>query len=392
MGPVKRGWCGSWVSVLLLLGVPAPAWAESSGADCAIWQLRSVSPTASSILTRVQLPEGAATKVDKLPYEVDGLGYAPSQDSSYGIAGRGRGGLFPSRGHVLILDGDGRVSDLGPVRHPHRGWPISGTVDHPSAGAVSGTHWYLRQDDRLYTVDIDAGGSEYLTVVGEAPLHGTGVFALPRDFDIDPVDGLLYGVSASLRGTEVVSIEPVSGRVRSVATVALPEGDYGAVVLGPDRSLYVTVNRLGTRSTLYRVAPDGEVTEISSAEPMTSSDAAGCLADTPSLPPEPPPARPPESPPARPPEPPAPRPSEPPAIPAEPPEPALPPPSASPVPVPTPPMPVPESGKRTHPKEPERVSDSETRMHTTEEKRRWSLAVLLITLGAGAAMRRLRRH
>lgn len=266
-----------------------------------------------------------------------------------------------------------------PWGHDH--WGHGAELDHPTAGAVLGNHWYLIQDGDLYTVDIDPAGGHYLDVVDVSPLHGS-FRSLPRDVDVDPSDGTLRGVSEARSGAEVVSIDPATGHIRPVTRVSLPPAEYGSAQVGPNGSLYVTANNVDWRSKLYRVDRDGSATEVSDGAPLSSSDSAGCLARPrppvapPVPPPVPPPAPVPQPAPARP----DPAPLPPVRMPPAPPKP--------PPPAPKPPQ-KPKRHWRSKPKEREKPNPE---VHTTAEKRRWGMTVLLLTLGSASAARAVRRH
>lgn len=367
---IARGGCGL-AAALLLFGVPAPARAAPD--ECAVWQVRSPWPLGPSTLVRVDLPSGDAEAVRQLPVEVRGLGRAAGQGRTYGV-GSDFGGVVPTSGHVLSFGADGDPDDLGPIHNGRDG----ADIDHPTAGAISGNHWYVVQDDDLYTVDVDPSGGHYLDVVDVTALHGP-LLSTPRDVAVDPADGTLRGVAETTSGAEVVSIDPSTGRVRPVSRTSLPSAEYGSAQVGPDGSLYVTANNVGWRSQLYRLRPDGSASVISSGPPLSSSDAAGCVG-RPEPPPPPEPAPPPAPPRIAPPEPSPPEPSRPEPSPPEPP--------------PREPPPSPPPSKHQHHWHPERKrpEQPESEVHTTAEKRRWGLAVLLIGLGASSAARAARRH
>ncbi|WP_029535801.1 DUF6923 family protein [Saccharopolyspora spinosa] len=357
---------------------------------CTVLQVRNIGPGSVSALYRVLLPAADSTGLGMLEYRMNALGYSSSQDLVYGMAERGPFGRFPDGAHVVALDRAGLADDLGPVRAAAR--PLTA----PKAGAIKGNRWYVGDGGFLYAVDIDPTSATYLSVLSMTeiqPWHGP--FALD-DFDVDPVDGELYGVSMTYHGLPaVVRIDRGTGRVSKLADApGLPPSGYGSVVIGPDRALYVTANQVGG---LYRVSRDGSVTRLAVVPPVTSSDAAGCLRQTP--PPSAPPPQPPTttSPTTTPstttsptttshsttPEPTS-------ALPSQsftPPAPSRVPPSTLPTSSRPSPAPPPEPGAYAPPTQ---EPGADHAGHDTKEKRRWALAMLLLLIGGSAAVRRLR--
>lgn len=306
--------------------------------------------------------------------EAGGAHGSSGDSSSADVSSVHRGGVHSGSARGSSVDVDRAYRPWG-----HEHWDHGAELDHPTAGAVSGNHWYLIQDGDLYTVDIDPAGGHYLDVVDVSPLRGS-FRSLPRDVDVDPSDGTLRGVSETRSGAEVVSIDPATGHIRPVTRVSLPPAEYGSAQVGPNGSLYVTANNVDWRSRLYRVDRDGSATEVSDGAPLSGSDSAGCLARP----------RPPVASPVPPPQP-APVP---PPVPA-PPNPAPPPPvrmpPAPPKPPPPPPKP-PQKHKRHWRSKPKERKKPNPEVHTTAEKRRWGMTVLLLTLGSASAARAVRRH
>ncbi|KAA9149071.1 hypothetical protein FPZ12_044045, partial [Amycolatopsis acidicola] len=219
-------------------------------------------------MDRTEYPEVASTKLGRIPYQLNALGYARGQDLAYGMS---------SAGHVVSLDRRGTAKDLGPLHGSVRSDFSSAT-----AGAVSGNLWYVKAGRVLYIVDIDPSG-DFLGVRQAITLGPLA--ARVDDFDFDPAGGLLYGVaSVAFDGGVVVTIDPRSGVVRRLSWPALPFSPaYGAVVRSPDGALYVTANQNRGRSRVYR-ATSTSVTELAAGLPATNTDAAGCLGALP-LPP-----------------------------------------------------------------------------------------------------------
>jgi hypothetical protein len=349
-----------------------------------------------SALSRVDLPSGATTSLGTPGYWLNAIGYSSAQNLVYGVADGSGTKPFPAGAHVVAIDRDGNTTDLGPVRRAGAGHVPWSVVTGATAGAIHGNTWYIRKNSTLYTVDLTPGNS-FLTVLKLTPLRLVSLAAGVDDFDYDPADGLLYGVSMSSRGSgSVVTINPSNGKVDVVPNLQLPSGESaGSVVIGADRALYVTSNREDNRSVVYRVARDGVVTVVSSGPRLATSDVAGCLSRSapPPVVPRPPPL-PPDGP------------QRPPAVPAVPPriDPPVSRPLVSPTTTsaPTPtvePSPDPASASTT-PKPPKtskkRAKDAfvaaAERDHHTELKRRWGLTVLILILGASAAAHSLRRR
>ncbi|RKT87623.1 hypothetical protein SAMN05421805_101873 [Saccharopolyspora antimicrobica] len=380
-------WCAAAVALVLLASATLVVTAAASSA-CSVLQARNRGGL--STLHRVDFPGATGTKLAAPGYRLNALGYSESQGLVYAMASRGPSGPFPDGGRAVAIAADGQTRELGPVRAGREGawWhPLRA----PSAGAVSGNRWYLVENGYLYAVDVDPGSRTFLDVLSMTGIEGVGRLSSFDDFDVDPVDGQLYSVTATRTGAvALVRLDRGSGQVSKVADVpGLPPLSYGSVVIGSDRALYVTANESGG---MYRVDRDGSVRELAVVLPMTSSDAAGCLAgESPPAPPPPttppPTSTSPTAPPST-----IPPPTTPPSA-TPPPEPPSEPPSRTPVPEPSPmPEPTPSSplppGNFAAPAE---EPDVETSGHSTEEKRRWVLAVLVLLIGGSAAARRLSR-
>lgn len=369
-------WCAAAIALVLLASATCVVTAAAS-AECSVLQVRNRGGL--SALHRVDFPGATGTKLDAPGYRLNALGYSAPQRLVYAMASRVRAGPFPDGGHAVVITADGETRDLGPVRagrEDSRWHPLRA----PSAGAVAGNRWYLVEAGYLYVVDVEPGSRTFLEVLSMTGIERMGWPPSFDDFDVDPVDGELYSVTTT--GVSALVRLDRGGRVSKVTDVpGLPPLSYGSVVIGSDRALYVTANESGG---VYRVDRDGSVRQLAVVLPMVSSDAAGCLAgETPAPPPSttPPPTTPPPTTP-----PPTISPS---TIP--PPDPPSEAPSRTPVPEPSPepkPGPPPTPGNFAAPAE---EPDVETAGHTTEEKRRWVLAVLMLMLGGGAAVRRLAR-
>ena len=379
----------------VLLGASAsiaPA-ANGQGGSCAVVQAQNTRADRPSALSRVELPGGATTSLGTPGFWLNAMGYSSAQNLVYAVADGSGTKAFLAGAHVVAIDRDGNTTDLGPVRRAGAGHVPWSVVTGATAGAIHGNTWYIRKNSTLYTVDITPGES-FLTVLKLTPLRLVSLATGVDDFDYDPADGLLYGVSMSSRGSgSVVTINPSSGKVDVVPNLQLPGGESaGSVVIGADRALYVTSNREDNRSVVYRVARDGAVTEVSSGPRLATSDVAGCLSMSapPPVVPEPPPL-PPEVP-----QPPPVVPVAPPRIDLPVPQPIVPTtsPALAPTVEPSPtPTPITVKPPKTSTKRPDEafVAAAE-RDHRTDLKRRWALTTLVLIFGASAAAHSLRRR
>lgn len=333
-----------------------------------------------STVYRVDLPSGSSEVLGTLDARVNAIGYSAAQDRVYGV------------------DDDGGIVVLDRTGHPvARSSGHPGFLKHATAGAVVRDELVVRVGHLLHWVDIDPASDRYLKVVRQAwlwpPQHALNV----DDFDLNPANGLLYGVATFPYGhAYVVAIDPDTGRVDRVPGTGTlpPTHGYGAVVMGRDGALYVTSNREDGHSVLYRVALDGSeaVTEITARPARRSIDAAGCLTIPPVVdPPDPtvPPTTPPTVPPSSPPT----------TVPAAPPgaAPTSPPPTTtttSPAPPTTsleapPPPPSPRDPLRRPEPRAELASDGN---RIVRDQRRWGLTAIILILGAGAVARAHARH
>ncbi|MFI6100515.1 DUF6923 family protein [Lentzea sp. NPDC051213] len=319
------------------------------------------------------------TEVARLDYAVNALGYSAALGRLVGLTSKGHH-WWKNPSHVVLIDTKGVVNDLGPVdAHWFR-------TDDVSAGAVVGTTFYVRDNARLHAIDIDPQSPTYLKIVRTVVLDWPALTL--DDFTVNPASGKLTGVSAAGWGPgEVVSFDPVSGRVLSKTEIAqLPgKSTYGAVVIDSAGTVYAINNGYQHRSRVYRISGATAV-ELSQGPEMGMIDAAGCL-PTPMPPRAEPPAPRPEVPP--PPPPPAPKPT------------STPPPAPAPVVVPPPvpttsappsvaPQPVPVRAARQKP-EPRKNLPLAAETTPLTKSRKWAMVtIILVMLGAGAAAARAR--
>ncbi|XVS66654.1 hypothetical protein ACQPYE_11510 [Actinosynnema sp. CA-299493] len=234
---------------------------------CTVIQVEAGAHGPSTVF-RVRLPSGETTALNALDVRLNAIGFSAGQNLVYGLDDRGR---------LIALDRTGRV-----VGEPT---PPSSSLRLATAGVVVDERLVVRTGSWLRSVDIDPGSPTFGHVLHEVllwPWKGVTV----DDFDVNPDDGLLYGVATYEHGHGVVvTIDPRTGKTKPVPGAGkLPGGSgYGAVTLAPDGALYATNNSHGGRSTLWRVALDGSgvVTEISSRTALHTIDSSGCLTTIP---------------------------------------------------------------------------------------------------------------
>ena len=299
-------------------------------------------------------------------------------------------------GAAVAIDRDGGTTELGAIQlgDPPVRWDGLGGA---TAGAVIGDHWYVLKAGFLYTIDISPHSRNYLEVLRATALAPTGLAEI-GDFDRHPRDGSLYGVSVSTHGdVAAVRIGIDSGRISPHPGSQLPGADtFGSMTFGPDGSGYLLADA-ADGSTLYRLpsGTSGGAAEIGKLPPSSTSDMSGCLG--PPRPPAPSPTAPePSQPPqpSQPKEPPAPPPTpEPPATPASTAPVTTAPPDGSPRPTTaTPPASVAPPMRPPPARADRQEANADPGTSGTDEKRRWGLAVLLLVIGGGAAVRAAGRH
>jgi hypothetical protein len=366
------------VSSLLMLSAPfTSAVAQAALPNCDAYQVRSSHRGDFSTFTKVDVSSGGVTEVARLDYAVNALGYSPTLGRLVGLTAKGHH-WWKNPSPVVLIDTKGVVNDLGPVdAHWFR-------TDDVSAGAVVGTTFYVRDTARLHAIDIDPGSPSYLKVVRTVVLDWPALTL--DDFTADPVSGKLTGVSAAGWGPgEVVSFDPVSGRVQSRREIAgLPgKSTYGAVLIDAAGTVYAINNGHNGYSRFYRATGTTAV-ELSTGPRMGLIDAAGCLPN-----PMPPRVEPPAPRPEVPPPPPPPAPGVPP-VPAPAPVPVVrQPPVATPTPSSVAPQPVPVRAARQRTPRQELAADPEATPLT--KSRKWAVVtVILVMFGAGAAAARAR--
>lgn len=332
-----------------------PAQGHAAAAGCDVLHVHAPPGETVSTVASVRLPGGSPRTLGALPYRVDAIGYSDAQQLGYGVGRRGAG---PAR--AVTVDRYGRARDLGRIG-PSGAAPIPAAT----AGAVSGTTWYLGAAGSLYTVDINPGSRSYLRVQRVRELRPKRLAAVD-DFAVDPASGRLYGVALSTRGDVIaVSVDPASGRVRPEPRVQLPStASVGSVVLAADRTLFASVQRAGGPGQWYRVQRTGGVSVAGTVPAAAGTDAAGCLPPVPRFGPRPPGRMLPP-------------------VPREPSPPAAPPSRDAPT--------RPGGSQPDAIAQQEREQEVTEKQDATEKKRRWSLAMLIMILGAGATLHRTHR-
>lgn len=381
----------SWSALALLATLtPVVAAQEDAPSDCALLHVATTS--AEPTLRRVTVPEATSTSLPPPEVAIEALGYARRQHSAYGITSTG---TFPFRtGNVVTLEREGTVHELGPLRHRA---PLPG-VWHGDirAGAISGDEWYLVAGNRLYTVNIDPDSPDYLSVIDGTWLP-PWLFPLTiGDIAVTPRQTLRTVTTNHHHEAMVVEIAIPNATIVSAEPVALPPASYGAIVLGPRGATYAIADNVSGHSRLYRIGAErSETVELSRGRPLRRNDAAGCLPSRPSPPPTspPPPSKPsPPDPPPRETTPHTPPSNVPPSAGTPSPEPTSPPTGTTPTsppgpshPTTTPPPPEPSRGALPPPPNPRPVRELDT-----ATKRQWVLATLLLIIGSGVVVRRLR--
>lgn len=182
----------SAVSSVLALSVPftSPV-AQAAPQNCDAFQVHSSHRGDLSTFTKVDASSGGVTEVARLDYAVNALGYSAALGRLVGLTSRGHH-WWKNPSHVVLIDTKGVVNDLGPVEaHWFR-------TDDVSAGAVVGTTFYVRDNARLHTIDIDPLSASYLKIVRTVVLDWPALTL--DDFAVDPATGRLTGVSAAGKG------------------------------------------------------------------------------------------------------------------------------------------------------------------------------------------------
>ncbi len=212
--------------------------------------------------------------ISQLPLEVNALAYARDQHLFYAIGTDRRGA------RVITIDEAGHARDRGPAPR--------GTRD-AYAGAISGSHWYVRGGGDMAVVNIQPGHG-FLTVSRKVRLSAHPYLG---DWEINPADGDLYGIdTAGFGAGRLVKVSTSSGRV---TVVAKPQGllgnGYGAVAIYGG-VLHALHNATGRMVHIPLGSPQ-KLTWSTVGLAGLNADAASC--PRPAVPP-PPPVPPPASP------------------------------------------------------------------------------------------------
>ncbi|WP_176797847.1 DUF6923 family protein [Actinopolyspora mzabensis] len=384
------------LTALALLGLSTPvvvARERAVAPGCSLLHVTST-PGTPPALRRVTLPGMTIEALPPPPGSVEALGYSAAQGKAYGLSNTG---TFPFReSRVITVEPQGSTHDLGPLRHRAARMPPPWAVDI-RAGAIDGDEWYLVAGHRLYTVDIDPDSATYLAITHVTWLAPWLVPLSVGDLAVTS-DGTLLTVTTNYQHeTVLLEIAVDDGTVVGTEPAALPPARYGAVVITDDGSRYAVADNVAGHSRFYQVGADAAGTvELARGRPLHHNDAAGCLRSEPQPPPTPPPS------PTR-----SRSPSRPPETTTTPSSPTEPPPVAT-----TPSPPTNTSKWSSTPRQPHSPRPPDTsapqsrapnapalptpprprpvRPVATETKRQWVLATLLLIIGAGVVLRRLR--
>ncbi|SFD99547.1 hypothetical protein SAMN04487819_106160 [Actinopolyspora alba] len=381
------------LTTLALLGLSSPtvvARERAVAPGCSL--LHVTSPLgAATTLRRVTLSGMTTEELPQPPGPVETLGYSAEQGKAYGLSSTG---TFPFRGtRVITVDPQGTTHDLGPLRDlaPRMSPPRTGEI---RAGAVDGYEWYLVTRHRLYTVDIDPDSATYLSVTHVTWL-APRLVPLPIGDLAATSDGTLLTVTTNHQHEAVLlELAVDNGTVVSTEPVALPPARYGAIVITDDGGRYVVADNVAGHSRFYRIGADpAETAELARGRPLHHNDAAGCLPAAPQ--PTPPPSTTSPRPPSTPPETTTPSPptETPPEVTTQQPPTNTPSRSSTPRPPPSsrpPSTSVPQSRPPNATALPVPTQRRPVRPLDTETKRQWVLATLLLIIGSGVVLRRLR--
>ncbi|MGJ7906466.1 hypothetical protein ACOQFL_08310 [Actinopolyspora sp. H202] len=381
------------LTALALFGLSPPvvvAREQAAAADCSLLHVTS-SFRAGTTLRRVTPPGMTTEALPPPPRPVEALGYSAEQGKAYGLSSTG---MFPFRdARVVTIDSQGNTHELGPLRPraPRRSLPWWGEF---RSGAIAGDNWYLVAGHRLYTVDIDPDSATYLTVT-----HGTWLapWLVPLsigDLAVTAEKTLLTVTTNNRRQVVLLEIAVDNGEVIGTHPVALPPARYGALVITESGVRYVVADNIAGHSRFYRIGADsGEAVELARGRPLHHNDAAGCLRSEPpppssSTPTPRPPSMPPETTPKPSP------PTEPPPVETTPQSPTnTQSRSSTPRTSPSPRSPntsAPQSRPPGAPALPVPTRRSPVHSLDTATKRQWVLATLLLIIGSGVVLRRLR--
>ena len=202
-----------------------------------------------SHLTRFDERAARHLPVAHLPVHVDALAYIERDNRFYGIAG--------SRA-VTVTTG-GAVTFVGHLPHELPG---------ARAAASRGPQWIVLAHGEIVTMRVPD-----LTVVSRVRLSR---WIDVGDWDLNPADGMLYGLSSGWR-PQLVRVDPATG---SVAVSAVPRdlppgGGFGAVAIDPHGTLHALHD---AKDRLYHIPLRSPERASSSTVdlPGGRSDAASC--------------------------------------------------------------------------------------------------------------------
>ncbi|MEV6524839.1 hypothetical protein AB0M43_23045 [Longispora sp. NPDC051575] len=219
-------------------------------------------------------PDGRTTRTG---YQLNAL--AADGPRMHALAIRRGGAAFGDGAHLVTIEADGTTRDRGTV---------GPRFDESYAGAMVAGRYHVAAEGRMYVLDPDTA-----TVLASAPMDVT---ATVGDWEYDPADGGLYGVTAEGHAPALLlRTDPGTGNTRTVGK--LPESAYGSAFLGPGRTLYTLANNDAGRSSWYAVplARPADTAKLGAGPQAATSDATGCAPraapGTPAATPRPSPSR-----------------------------------------------------------------------------------------------------
>ncbi len=188
--------------------------------------------------------------VASLSKTVNAIGFVPGSEVLIGVSGS----------RAVTIDAQGSVSD--------RGAAPSGTAG-ARAATVSQNRWLVLNDGVLVAVDPSS-----LAVLSRVHLSA---FVDVDDFDVNPGDGKLYGLSTGLLQTHLVRIDPATGHVAFLFSYGLlPLFDkYGSVAIDMRGTMHALHNGSGRMFHIPLGNPGG-FTVTNLGLNSGTSDAAGC--------------------------------------------------------------------------------------------------------------------
>ncbi|MBB5871412.1 hypothetical protein F4553_004791 [Allocatelliglobosispora scoriae] len=264
---------------------PAPPIAPFAECPNAGFQL-TWAGSGGSTLNRYDISTAALIPIKQLPWIANAIGYHESQRVFWALRS-----VNPGPDKLVRIDSAGNTDDYGvPV----------GLSDPTSfdglAGAVIGDRLvvHTRQPaNHLVEIDVNPASATFGTVTREIALsRTTGSLAYLNlgDWDVNDVDGKLYGIELMSTKRELVKIDPATGAVTDVATVTadLPNSDnYGAFFAEDgDSTFYTSANNVGVtsgQSQTFELRADANPVHVAAfgkGPALRVNDGADCLIAT----------------------------------------------------------------------------------------------------------------